>query len=108
MFKKHQPALRDVSYALAADHNAAVSRAYGVYQETSGVNQRGRFIINPEGTIMGVEILAGPIGRNTEELIRQVQAMQAVAANPGMAAPAGWKPGDKLISTRVPEDIGRY
>jgi alkyl hydroperoxide reductase subunit AhpC len=33
--------------------------------------------------------------------------MQAVRANPGMAAPAGWNPGDELIKTGK-EQIGKY
>jgi len=108
MFKQTSPTVKDVEYALAADPSGAVSRAYGVWQPGSGLNQRGRFIINPEGIVMGVEVLTGPVGRNTDELIRQIQAMQAVADNPGKAAPAGWKPGKKMITTRVPEDVGRY
>ena len=84
-----------------------MSRAYGVWQKGSGLNQRGRFIINPDGIIMGVEVLTGPVGRNVDELIRQIKAMQAVAANPGQAAPAGWKPGDKLIGTGK-AFIGKY
>lgn len=107
MFKKTSPTVKKVQYPLASDPNAAVSRAYGVYQEAVGVNQRGRFIINPKGTIMAVEVLTGPVGRNVAELIRQIQAMQAVAKNPGKAAPAGWKPGAPLITTTA-EDIGRY
>ena len=57
-----------------------------------------------------VEVLHGPIGRNVDELIRQIQAMQVVAENPGKAAPAGWRPEDGaagLITTEK-EDIGRY
>ena len=49
------------------------SRAYGVWQKGSELNQRGRFIINPDGIIMGVEVLTGPVGRNVEELIRQIK-----------------------------------
>ena len=84
---------------MCSDPSGAVSRAYGVWDPKTGLNKRGRFIINPEGIVMGVEVLAEPIGRNVEELIRQIKAMQAVAANPGKAAPAGWKPGKKLIGT---------
>gem|GEM_PF-5768128 len=43
--------------------------------------------------------MAGPVGRNVDALIRQIKAVQAVAANPGRAAPAGWKAGDELIGT---------
>lgn len=110
MWKQTSPTITNVRYPMASDPSGAVSRAYGVWQEGSGLNKRGRFIINPEGTVLGVEVLHGPIGRNVEEMIRQIQAMQIVAENPGMAAPAGWKPGDGvagLITTRK-EDIGRY
>ncbi len=108
MFKKHSPTVKNVAYPMAADPSGAVSRAYGVWQAGSGLNKRGRFIVNPKGTIMAVEVLTGPVGRSTDELIRQIKAMQAVAKNKGKAAPAGWKPGDPMITTRIPADVGRY
>jgi alkyl hydroperoxide reductase subunit AhpC len=107
MFKKTSPTVKNVRYPMASDPSGAVSRAYGVWDAQSGLNKRGRFIINPKGTIMAVEVLVGPVGRSVDELIRQIQAMQAVARNKGKAAPAGWKPGDKMITTRQ-EDVGRY
>jgi alkyl hydroperoxide reductase subunit AhpC len=107
MWKKTSPTVKNVKYPMASDPSGAVSRAYGVFQEGSGLNHRGRFIINPDGIVMAVEVLTGPVGRNVHELIRQIKAMQAVAANPGKAAPAGWKPGDPLIDTGK-EYIGKY
>jgi peroxiredoxin (alkyl hydroperoxide reductase subunit C) len=107
MWKKTSPTIKNVQFDLASDPSGAVSRSYGVWQAGSGLNQRGRFIIGPEGVIQGVEVLAGPIGRNVEELIRQIEAMQAVRANPGMAAPAGWQPGAPLIETGK-DKIGVY
>jgi peroxiredoxin (alkyl hydroperoxide reductase subunit C) len=106
MWKKTSPTIKNVEYPIAGDPSGAVSRAYGVWQE-SGLNQRGRFIISPEGTITAVEVLTGPVGRNVDELIRQIKAMQAVAANPGKAAPAGWIPGGQLIGTGK-DFIGKY
>ncbi len=108
MFKRTSPTVKDVEYPMAADPSGAVSRAYGVWQADSGLNKRGRFIVNPEGTVMAVEVLTGPVGRSVDELIRQIQAMQAVAENPGHAAPAGWQPGEDMITTRVPQDVGVY
>jgi NADH-dependent peroxiredoxin subunit C len=107
MFKKTSPSVKNVEYPMAADPSGAVSRAYGVFDETSGLNKRGRFIINPEGVIMAVEVLVGPVGRNVDELIRQIKAMQTVAENPGKAAPAGWVPGGELIDTDK-DAIGVY
>ena len=107
MFKKTSPTVRNVRYAMAADPTGRVSTAYGVYNPEKGMNHRGRFIIDPKGRVKAVEVLTDPVGRNVAELIRQIKAMQAVDANPGKAAPAGWKPGDPLITTSQ-EDIGRY
>ncbi len=109
MWKKTSPTIKNVRYPMASDPSGAVARAYGVWQK-SGVNKRGRFIVNPEGTILAVEVLYGPIGRNVDELIRQIKAMQTVADNPGKAAPAGWQPSDgvKGLITTGKDDIGRY
>jgi peroxiredoxin (alkyl hydroperoxide reductase subunit C) len=107
MWKKTSPTIKDVNFPMASDPSGAVSRAYGVWNEKSGLNLRGRFIVNPEGIVQAVEVLTEPVGRNVEELIRQIQAMQAVRANPGKAAPAGWVPGAELIATGK-EQIGVY
>ena len=107
MWKKTSPTIKDVWFVMASDPSGAVSRAYGVWNPASGLNQRGRFIIDPEGVVQAVEVLVGPVGRNVEELLRQIKAMQAVRANPGKAAPAGWMPGDDLIGTGK-EYIGKY
>lgn len=71
------------------------------------MDQRGRFIVSPEGKVLAVEVITGPVGRNVDELVRQIKAMQAVEQNPGKAAPAGWNPGDKLINTDKAA-IGKY
>jgi peroxiredoxin (alkyl hydroperoxide reductase subunit C) len=107
MWKKTSPTIKNVNFAMASDASGSVSRAYGVWNEQTGLNQRGRFIIDPDGIVKAVEVLTGPVGRNVDELIRQIQAMQAVRENPGMAAPAGWNPGEPLIATGK-EQIGKY
>lgn len=107
MWKKTSPTVKNVDFPIAGDPSGAVSRAYGVYDPDSGMNQRGRFIIGPEGRILAVEVINGPVGRDVDELIRQIKALQAVEENPGKAAPAGWKPGDKLIDTDEAA-IGKY
>ena len=107
MWKKTSPTIKDVEYPMASDPNGAVAKAYGVYLENAGMAVRGRFIVDPEGTIKAVEMLTPPVGRNVDELIRQIKALQAVASNPGKAAPAGWQPGGKLIGTGK-DFIGKY
>jgi len=107
MWKETSPTVKEIEYPMAADPSGEVSRAYGVWQKDSGLNKRGTFIIDPEGIIRGVELMHTPAGRSVEELIRKIMALQAVVDNPGMAAPAGWKPGEDLISTDQ-DWIGEY
>jgi alkyl hydroperoxide reductase subunit AhpC len=82
-----------------------IGEAYGVYDEESGVDIRGRFIIDPDGVIQATEVLTPPVGRSVAELIRQVQAFQHVRAT-GEATPSGWKPG-KVTLQPGPNLVGK-
>ena len=107
MWKKTSSCVSSVAYPLCADPNGAVSRTYGVWQQETGLAHRAHFLINPEGRIMATDAVVAPLGRNVDEILRQLAALQAVAANPGKAAPANWTPGDNLIGTGTKE-IGEF
>jgi len=85
-----------VPFPMISDGGGRVGAVYGVYEEAAGVNIRGRFIINPDGVIMGMEVLTPEVGRNVGELIRQVQAYQHVTAT-GEVTPSGWTPGKPTL-----------
>jgi len=85
-----------VPYPMLSDAGGKVGRFYGVYDEDSGVNIRGRFIIDPDGIVQAMEILTPPVGRNVAELIRQVQAFQHVRKT-GEVMPSGWQPGKPTL-----------
>ena len=89
---------------MLSDAGGKIGRVYGVYQEKAGVNIRGRFLIDPDGVVQAVEILAPPVGRSVTELIRQVKAFQHVRET-GKAAPADWKPGKSTLKPG-PELVG--
>jgi hypothetical protein len=73
----------------------------------SGVENRGRFIIDPDGVIQGYEVLTPPVGRNVSETLRQVQAFQLVRETKGaQATPSGWRPG-KLTLKPGPDLVGK-
>ena len=87
-----------VPFAMASDGGGAIGRAYGVYDEAAGVDVRGRFLIDPDGVIQGMEVLTPPVGRNVEETLRQLQAFQHVRATKGSeVTPSGWTPGGKVL-----------
>ena len=59
--------------------------------------ERGTFVVNPEGKITAYEVNAGNVGRNADELLRKVQALQFVAEHGDEVCPAKWKPGAKTL-----------
>ena len=94
-----------VPFPILTDAGGRIGDVYGVYEETAGVDIRGRFIIDPEGTIRAMEVLTAEVGRNVMELIRQISAFQHVAAT-GEVTPSGWKPGRPTLSPG-PELVGK-
>jgi peroxiredoxin (alkyl hydroperoxide reductase subunit C) len=83
-------------WPMVADGTGAIGKAYGVYDEAAGVDIRGRFIIDPDGVIQAMEVLTPTVGRNVQELIRQVKAFQHVRAT-GEVTPSGWQPGKPTL-----------
>ncbi len=67
-----------IPFHMLSDGGGKVGAAYGVYDEGAGVENRGRFLIDPDGIIQGFEVLTPPVGRNVGETIRQIQAYQLV------------------------------
>jgi peroxiredoxin (alkyl hydroperoxide reductase subunit C) len=65
--------------------------------EEDGMAERGTFVIDPEGKIQVIELNAGNIGRDAQELLRKVKAAQYVAAHPGEVCPAKWKEGEATL-----------
>jgi len=86
-----------VPFPMLTDPGGNVGQVYGVYDEAAGVDIRGRFIVDPEGTVRAMEVLTAEVGRNVAELIRQIKAFQHVAAT-GEVTPSGWQPGKPTLT----------
>jgi peroxiredoxin (alkyl hydroperoxide reductase subunit C) len=87
-----------VPYPMLSDGGGKVGAAYGVYDEDAGVENRGRFLIDPDGVIQAYEVLTPPVGRAVSETLRQIKAFQLVRASKGTeATPSGWKPGKMTL-----------
>ncbi len=92
---------------MLSDAGGAIGSVYGVYDEESGVDIRGRFLIDPDGIIQAMEVMTPPVGRNFSELVRQVQAFQLVRETEGAeATPAGWTPGKPTLKPG-PDLVGK-
>jgi peroxiredoxin (alkyl hydroperoxide reductase subunit C) len=87
-----------IPYPMLSDAGGHLGRVYGVYDENAGVDVRGRFIIDPDGVVQGMEILTPPVGRNFIETVRQIKAFQHVRSTKGAeATPAEWQPGKPTL-----------
>ncbi|MGE6606277.1 alkyl hydroperoxide reductase subunit C [Halomonas sp. NPDC076908] len=87
-----------LQYPMIADPTLRISRNFEVLIEEVGLAERGTFVVDPDGKIQIVEINAGNIGRNAEELLRKVKAAQYVRANPNEVCPAKWKEGEETLA----------
>lgn len=68
--------LRGLPFPLASDLKRELTSALGVLN-SDGVADRATFIIAPDNTIQFVTVDAGNVGRNTEEVLRQLDALQS-------------------------------
>jgi peroxiredoxin (alkyl hydroperoxide reductase subunit C) len=94
-----------VTYTMAADINHDICRAYDV-ESAGGVAYRGAFLIDPHGMVRSQLVNDLPLGRNIDELIRLVEALQFTDQH-GEVCPAGWNKGDKGMSAS-PAGVASY
>ena len=93
--------IQKIQYPMLADPTGVLSRGFNVMIEEIGLAERGTFLINPEGEIVSYEVIAGNVGRNAEELLRKLKALQFVAKNPSEVCPAKWKEGNKTLKPNI-------
>lgn len=81
-----------LNFPLGADTNHRVSKDYGVLIEEEGVALRALFIINPSGELMYQTIFHKNVGRDVDETLRVLLALQT-----GGLCPANWRPGQDTL-----------
>ena len=81
----------DIQYPLVADITKSIARDYDVAFNDS-VALRGSFLIDREGVVRHQVINDLPLGRNVDEMLRMVDALQFTEEH-GEVCPAGWQKG---------------
>ncbi|MEK6531411.1 MAG: peroxiredoxin [Deltaproteobacteria bacterium] len=84
----------DIDYPLVADLDKSISRRYGVLLEKPGIALRGAFIIDKEGKLRHITVNDLPLGRNVDEILRVIDAIQFNEKH-GEVCPANWKKGEE-------------
>ena len=92
-----------IDFPLIDDSGFQVAMKYGMLHNKASSTEyvRGVFIINPENKVCATYYYPMAVGRNMNEIIRAVKAMQ-VAENSAYMTPANWTPGDDLLVPHFP------
>ncbi|KAA3610043.1 MAG: peroxiredoxin [Calditrichaeota bacterium] len=83
----------NVQFPIVADVKHEITQAYGVEHPEDGVAMRASFLIDKDGIVQHQVVNNLPLGRNVDEMLRMVDAMQFHEQH-GEVCPAGWQKGD--------------
>jgi peroxiredoxin (alkyl hydroperoxide reductase subunit C) len=89
-----QGGIGQIAYPLVADVKHEICKSYDVEFEPAGVAFRGSFLIDQSGTVRHQVVNDLPLGRNIDEMLRMVDALQFTEKH-GEVCPAGWNRGDR-------------
>jgi len=95
-----------VGYPLVADVKHEICRAYGVQHPDAGVAFRGSFLIDKEGVVRHMVVNDLPLGRNIDEMLRMVDALQ-FHEDHGEVCPAQWEKGKEGMDAS-PDGVAKY
>jgi peroxiredoxin (alkyl hydroperoxide reductase subunit C) len=93
---KAKGGIEGVTYPLVADLNKTIAADYDVLVEGAGIAYRGLFLIDKEGLVRHQVVNDLPLGRNIDEALRMVDALQFFEKN-GEVCPANWSEGKKAM-----------
>ena len=84
--------LKKLRFPMLADTSHALSKAFGVFDEEKGLAQRGVYLIDPQGVVRWLAVHDLGVGRNVDEVLRVLDALQT-----DKLCPCNWKPGEKTL-----------
>lgn len=91
-----------IHFPMIADSLARVSSLYGMIHSVSSTKTvRGVFIVDPDNIIQAIMFYPMSVGRNMDEIVRTVEALQTVSET-SLSTPVNWKPGNDLVVPRYP------
>jgi peroxiredoxin (alkyl hydroperoxide reductase subunit C) len=95
----------EVKFPMVADVSHQITRDYGI-ENAGGVALRGSFLIDKNGIVQHQVVNNLPLGREVDELLRVVDALQFTEVH-GEVCPAGWKKGDEAMKPTA-EGVASY
>jgi peroxiredoxin (alkyl hydroperoxide reductase subunit C) len=91
-WRREHEALRDLPFPMLSDLRRDLSEALGILDPTERVAQRATFVVDPQGIIRFVSVTDGSVGRNPDEVLRVLDALQT-----GELCPCNWQKGEATL-----------
>ena len=91
-WKRDHADLRDLPFPMLADVKRELSAALGIIHKEEGVDLRATFVVDPEGVIRHVSVNDLSVGRNPQETLRILDALQT-----DELCPCNWKQGEEVL-----------
>ncbi|MCW3464531.1 peroxiredoxin [Chitinophaga nivalis] len=92
----HHPGLKALRIPLLADTSKSLATDMGILDKAEKVAYRATYIIDPAGVIRWLSIHDMQVGRNVEEVLRVLDALQTTDLTP-----CGWKPGEQTLTAQL-------
>jgi len=92
-WRQQKGELSDLPFPMLADVKRELSGALGILDPAEGVAQRATYVVDPEGVIRFVMVTDLNVGRNVNEVLRVLDALQT-----GELTPCNWQKGQKTIT----------
>lgn len=91
-WRQHKDELKNLPFPMLADIKRELSQNLGILDPNEGVAQRATFIIDPQGIIRFVMVTDLNVGRNPQEVLRVLDALQT-----DELCPCNWQKGQDTI-----------
>ena len=91
-WRQQHPDLKALPFPMLADTKRELAQALGLLHKEDGVALRATFIVDPEGTIRFASVHDLSVGRNVDEVLRLLAALQT-----GELTPCNWRAGDPTL-----------
>jgi peroxiredoxin (alkyl hydroperoxide reductase subunit C) len=91
-WRNTHPDLKDLPFPMLADVKRELCTALGILDPGAGVAQRATFVVDPEGIIRFVYVTDLSVGRNPEEVLRVIDALQT-----DELCPCNWQKGEEVL-----------
>lgn len=92
-WRQHHEDLKDLPFPMLADVKRELCTELGILDPVAGVAQRATFVVDPEGIIRFVTVNDLSVGRNPQEVLRVIDALQT-----DELCPCNWQKGEAVLS----------